>query len=58
MILIDTHAHLYTNEFDDDLERVIERAKTAGITTVLMPAIDAGTHKQMLSLEKNTLLPA
>jgi TatD DNase family protein len=52
MILIDTHAHLYTNEFDDDLEKVVARAKEAGITTVLMPAIDTGTHAQMLGLEK------
>jgi TatD DNase family protein len=52
MILIDTHAHIYTDEFDDDREKVLERAKGKGIGPVLMPAIDSATHPQMLQLEK------
>jgi TatD DNase family protein len=51
MALIDTHAHLYTKEFEDYREQIILRAKEAGITQVLMPAIDASTHKSMLDLE-------
>src|SRR5688572_26090481 len=50
--MIDTHAHIYANEFDDDIESVIPRAKTAGVSRVLMPAIDTETHKRMLLLEK------
>lgn len=52
MILIDTHAHIYTDEFNDDQEKVLERAKGKGIGPVLMPAIDSTTHPQMLQLEK------
>jgi TatD DNase family protein len=50
--MIDTHAHIYANEFDDDIESVISRAKTAGVSRVLMPAIDTETHERMLLLEK------
>jgi TatD DNase family protein len=51
--MIDTHAHIYANEFDDDIESVNSRAKTAGVSRILMPAIDTETHKKMLLLEKD-----
>jgi TatD DNase family protein len=37
---IDTHAHLYGDEFKDDLPEVIARAKQAGVAKVFLPAID------------------
>lgn len=37
---IDTHAHLDGEEFGDDLDAVVERARQAGVTRVLVPAID------------------
>ena len=53
MNLIDTHAHIYSNEFDDDRTGVLHRAKDAGVQQILMPAIDASTHPAMLQLEKD-----
>ena len=53
MNLIDTHAHIYSNEFDDDRTGVLHRAKDAGVQQILMPAIDASTHPAMLHLEKD-----
>jgi TatD DNase family protein len=53
MILIDTHAHIYTDEFDEDQQKVVERAKEKGIRSILMPAIDSTTHFRMLQLEKD-----
>lgn len=50
-MLIDTHAHIYASEFDTDREEMLERAFTAGIHQILMPAIDSGTHASMLELE-------
>jgi len=41
--LIDTHSHLYLEEFDDDRREVVERAKRAGIVKILLPNIDAST---------------
>lgn len=52
MRLIDTHAHIYAGEFEPDQEAMISRARSAGISAILMPAIDAGTHTAMLELEK------
>lgn len=41
MNLIDTHAHLYFDEFRSDFENVVSRAKKTGIYKVLMPNINA-----------------
>lgn len=38
--LIDTHAHLYADEFDDDRDQMVERAKQAGVHVILLPNID------------------
>ena len=35
--LIDTHAHLYSEEFDDDRPEVIRRCREAGLAVVLLP---------------------
>lgn len=51
MSLIDTHCHIYSDEFDSDRPAMISRAEGEGITKMLMPAIDNSTHSQMLNLE-------
>lgn len=43
MKLIDTHAHLFTEEFRDDIAGVVARAKEAGVEKVLLPNIDETT---------------
>ena len=52
MKLIDTHCHLYSEEFKDDIEAVIARAKAEGITKFYLPAIDSTCLDGMLALEK------
>lgn len=52
MKLTDTHIHLYSEEFKDDLETVMQRAHAAGVNRFYMPAIDSSTHEAMLSVEK------
>lgn len=49
-MMIDTHSHLFVEEFTDDLTEVIQRAKEAGITHVLMPNIDDTTVADMLNV--------
>lgn len=46
--MIDTHTHLFTEEFADDFHSVIERAKEAGITHLLMPNIDDTSVDDMI----------
>ena len=48
--MIDTHTHLYTEEFDADREETIARAREAGVTKLFMPNIDDTTVQAMLSL--------
>lgn len=51
MQLIDTHTHLYVQQFEKDRAEVIAKAKQAGVQTFYLPAIDSETHEAMLELE-------
>ena len=51
MRLIDTHAHLYLEEFRDDIDMVIQRSIDAGIIKIVQPSIDSNYIDNMLNLE-------
>lgn len=46
--LIDTHSHLFVDDFDADRPEVMLRAREAGITHILMPNIDVASVEPML----------
>ncbi len=48
--LVDTHAHIYHKRFDADQDAMIERAKAAGVGTIVMPAIDVASISAALAL--------
>ena len=48
--MIETHAHLYDEQFDKDIEEVIGRAKAAGVTKAYLPNCDSSTIPQMMAL--------
>jgi len=48
--MIDTHAHIDGEEYRDDRLEVIHRAQEAGVTKILVPAIDLNTSRQILDL--------
>lgn len=50
--MIDTHTHLYSDQFDLDCDEMIQRAKAVGVTHFFLPAIDSSHHGKMLELEK------
>lgn len=50
MEFIDTHTHIYTDEFDADRREVVERAKAAGACHLLLPNIDEASVGPMLRL--------
>lgn len=52
-MLIDTHTHLYSEEFDDDRTEMIQRAVDAGVKRFYIPAIDSSYTQRMMDLEKN-----
>lgn len=51
MQLIDTHTHLYVQQFEKDRAEVFAKAKEAGVQKFYLPAIDSETHEAMLKLE-------
>lgn len=51
MILTDTHTHLYSEEFNDDREEMIQRAVDAGVSRFFIPAIDSTCTASMYDLE-------
>lgn len=51
-MLIDTHAHLYSEQFDDDRTAMVQRALAAGVEKMLMPNVDSHSIEGMLALEK------
>jgi TatD DNase family protein len=50
--MIDTHCHLYSEEFEHDIDEVISRAKASGVAKFYLPAIDSTCLEAMLALEK------
>ncbi len=52
MYLIDTHSHLYSEEFNEDISQVIIRAKENAVAKIYMPNIDSSSINGMLLLEE------
>ena len=50
-MLIDTHAHLYSKQFNNDRAAMLQRADTEGVKKIYLPAIDSETHEAMIALE-------
>lgn len=51
-IITDTHTHLYSEEFDQDRDQMIQRAIDAGVSRFFIPAIDAASTQPMYDLEQ------
>ena len=49
-MFIDTHCHLYAEEFDEDRAEVVARALEAGADKILLPNFDANTVGPMLAV--------
>ncbi len=52
MKLIDTHCHLYLDEYSNDIEAVMERAAESGVSKFYLPAIDSREIKNQLLMEE------
>ena len=50
--MIDTHTHLYLEQFKDDIDDVISRAKNVGVNRFYLPSISSKYNKSMHNLEK------
>ena len=50
MELIDTHTHLYLEQFDEDQSQVIRRALDQGVNQMFLPNIDSGSIDSLIQL--------
>lgn len=48
--MIDTHSHIYAEEFDADRDEALERARNAGVEMLLLPDIDSTSRERMFDL--------
>ncbi|MGB1248586.1 MAG: TatD family hydrolase [Chitinophagales bacterium] len=50
MQLIDTHAHLYVSQFDDDRKEILQNAKNAHVSHIVLPNIDMQSADALINL--------
>lgn len=51
--LIDTHAHIYAEEFNEDRSLIVERAQRQNIDKILMPNIELESYEGMMKLNRD-----
>ncbi|MGL1885972.1 MAG: TatD family hydrolase [Reichenbachiella sp.] len=51
MELIETHAHLYSDQFTGEISEVINRSQDQGVSKIYMPNVDSESIDGMLELE-------
>ncbi len=49
---IDSHAHIYTDAFDNEYADIVQRALNAKVNRILMPNIDAKSIKDVMNLHE------
>jgi len=49
-MLIDTHSHIYTEDFNHDIDEVMQRAYDNDVKKIILPNIDSGSIKRLLDL--------
>jgi TatD DNase family protein len=52
MVLIDTHAHIYSEEFHGNLEGVVDESLKNGVSKILMPNVNSHSIASMLQIEQ------
>lgn len=49
-MLIDTHSHIYSEDFNHDIDEVMQRAYDNDVKKIILPNIDSGSVKRLLDL--------
>ena len=52
-MFIDTHSHLYAEQFDNDRDEVVKRAINNNVSIMLLPAIDKSTQTSLINCANN-----
>lgn len=48
--LIDSHTHIYAEDFEQDLTEVLTRASEAGVEAMILPNVDVESYPRMMEL--------
>lgn len=48
--LIDTHSHIDMDEFKDDIDLVMEKARAAGVEKIIVPSVDESSFEKVIAL--------
>lgn len=51
-MIVDTHCHLYLDDFKNDIAEVVKRAEAEGVNKFYLPAIDSSEIENMFLLEE------
>ncbi|AWA28975.1 hydrolase TatD [Flavobacterium magnum] len=51
MIITDTHAHIYSEEFAEDRDAMMQRALESGVQRIFVPSIDSSYTEKMYAME-------
>lgn len=51
-MLIDTHSHIYSDEFNGEFDEIIRRSVESGVGKILLPNIDSSSIKMLLEISK------
>ena len=60
MAFVDTHTHLYLEQFDEDRDQAVDRALKAGVSRLLLPNVDRETIPALMQVSQahpGTCLP-
>ncbi len=52
-MLIDTHSHIYSEDFNDDIDEVLQNAYNNDVKKIVLPNVDTGTIKRLLDLSNS-----
>lgn len=52
VMIVDTHSHIFLEEFSSDIKDVLQHSENEGINVILMPAIDEQSHAQLFDTEQ------
>ena len=59
MLLVDVHSHLDHSRFKEDLDKVIERAREAGVRAIITSGVNSTTNRLILRIaEKYDIVKA
>lgn len=54
-MLVDTHAHLFWDSFQEDFEAILERALAAGVKTMINIGVDPESNRKVIKLKSDKI---